>query len=166
MEHSSLWISTVILNICTSQMVVLESFAGEHCYSIYWKIAPSELEFGPSCLAFPVDRGVCVQAVIGPCLSNASGVSLEGRSAPLTPTLAVLVILTVSAHTSQPVLTRSGSSWGPRASLFPEEQDPLRWLQGRKHTTSLLGHTSWRCRCTERHWCERFLFSYLDFTCQ
>lgn len=59
-------------------------------------------------------------------------------------TLAVLVILTVSAHTSQPVLTRSGSSHEAQEhlSLFPEEQDPLHWLQGRKHTTSLLGRTS------------------------
>lgn len=64
-------------------MAVLESFAGKHYYFIC-KIAQSELEFGPSCLAFPMDRGVCVQALIGPCLSNASGVSLEGRSAPLT----------------------------------------------------------------------------------
>lgn len=137
MEHSSLWISTVILNICTSQMVVLESFAGEHYYSIYWKIAPSELEFGPSCLAFPVDRGVCVQAVIGPCLSNASGVSLEGRSAPLTPTLAVLVILTVSAHTSQPVLTRSGSSHEAKSISLSFQKNKTPYVGCRVENTPL-----------------------------
>jgi len=132
-ERSSLWVLYSNSHyFCTSQVAVLESFAGEYYYFIC-KIAQSELEFGPSCLAFPMDRGVCVQALIGLCLSNASGVSLEGRSAPLTPTLALLVILTVSAQTSQPVLIRSGSSHEAQEhlSFFPEEQDPLRWLQGR-----------------------------------